>query len=306
MLLPHATMYVYGIGDCRASATSIRKRRFHRPDSTVAAGAPSDPARSSPSIRFSPSDGDRGARLYEPQLGTMNSRQAFRQIRNDTVISLLALISVTIGVYDLARPRVDSRFTPLDWIDLFIVLIFIVECFVSARASGNWRQYVKAHWYELPSLLPITSNMAAGAETVPILRGLRLVRLVRVARLLRVVGAAARLRKFWRKTLRIWEKAHLTGLWLFAAFLMAIGAALAWLFESPTNEKFRGGESVWWALNMFTNVGYVDFQPKTLAGRVVAVILEFGGMAFIGLFTAGLANALLSDKEEDDTNDTAT
>jgi voltage-gated potassium channel len=237
---------------------------------------------------------------------TMNSRQAFRQIRKDTVISLLALISVTIGVYDLARPRADSRFTPLDWIDLFIVLIFIVECVASARDSGNWRQYVKDHWYELPSLLPITSNMAAGAETVPILRGLRLVRLVRVARLLRVVGAAARLRKFWRKTLRIWEKAHLTSLWLFAASLMAIGAALAWLFESPTNEQFRGGAPVWWAVNVFTNVAYLDFQPKTVAGRVIAVILEFSGMAFIGLFTASLATALLSDKEEeDDTNDTA-
>ena len=43
---------------------------------------------------------------------------------------------------------------------------------------------------------------------------------------------------------------------------------------------------------MFTNVAYVDFQPATLAGKIVAAILEMSGIGSIGLFTASLAKAI--------------
>jgi hypothetical protein len=108
------------------------------------------------------------------------------------------------------------------------------------------------------------------------------------------------LRTFWRTAIRIAQRAHITGLSVFATITILIGAALGWLFEASVNEKFNGGESIWWALNMFSNVAYVDFQPATTGGRLVAVILEFSGIGFIGLFTASLANALLRDEEEKD------
>jgi len=233
----------------------------------------------------------------------MNDHHALRQLKKDTFISILAIISVAIGVYDFNRPRADAHFTPLDVLDLAIVGIFIVEFVHSARASRNWRAYLKQHWYELPSLIPVTGNMVAGADAVPLLRGLRLVRLVRIARLLRLIGAAARLRNFLRPAIRIAERAHIAGLTVFAAITILIGAGLAWIFEASVNEKFHGAEPIWWALNMFSNVAYVDFQPMTAGGRIVAVILEFSGIGFIGLFTASLANALLRDEGAKDDGD---
>lgn len=226
----------------------------------------------------------------------MNDRHALRQLKKDSFISALAVISVAIGIYDFNRLRADAHFTPLDVLDLAIVSIFIVDFVSSARASGSWRRYIKEHWYEIPTLIPVTGNMVQGAAAVPLLRGLRLVRVVRIARLLRIVGAAARLRDFWSTAIRVARRAHVTGLVVFAAIAILIGAGLAWIFEASVNEKFDGGESVWWALNMFSNVAYVDFQPTTTGGRIVAVILEFTGIGFIGLFTASLANALLRDE----------
>lgn len=223
-------------------------------------------------------------------------RHAERQLRKDLIISFLALVSVAIGIYDLARPRADARFTWLDIIDLFIVGIFIVDFAYSARVSGNWKRYARRHWYEIPSLIPVTGNMAAGAATVPILRGLRLVRLVRVFRLLRVVGAATHLEQFWRKSFRVARRARLGLLAVFTVLVITTGAALIWLFEAPTNPDIVAFEdALWWALNMFTNVAYVDFAVETRAGRLIAGILEFTGIAFIGLFTASLAGALLTD-----------
>lgn len=238
---------------------------------------------------------------------TRAQRHAERQLRKDLYISALALVSVAIGLYDLTRTRTGTHFTWLDILDLVIVGIFIIDFVWSAAGSGNWRAYVRRNWYELPTLLPITGNMVAGAGAVPLLRSLRLVRLVRVARLLRVIGAVARLRTFWRTAFRIARRAHLGSLAAFAGLVIVVGAGLAWLVEAHVNTNFAGfGDSLWWAVNMFTNVAYVDFHPQTLGGRIVAMALEFTGIAFIGLFTASLAGALLTDKAaEEEENEEA-
>jgi voltage-gated potassium channel len=116
---------------------------------------------------------------------------------------------------------------------------------------------------------------------------------------MRVVGAAARLKNFWRTGFRIIHRAHIDLIALVAIVIIFLGAGAAWLIESKINDHFdHFGDALWWAVNMFTNVAYVEFHPDTLGGRIVAMFLEFTGIAFIGLFTASLAGALLTDKEE--------
>jgi len=232
---------------------------------------------------------------------TQSQRHAERQLRKDLFISGLALISVAIGLYDVTHDRTGSHFTWYDILDLVIVGIFIIDFIWSAIGSGDWKAYIRRNWYELPSLIPITGNMAFGAEAVPLLRSLRLVRLFRVFRLMRVIGAAARLKRFWRAAFRIARKAHLDTLAAFAALVIVAGAGLIWLVEAEINPGFANfGDSIWWAVNMFTNVAYVEFHPSTVAGRGIAMVLEFTGIGFIGLFTASLAGALLTDKHEEE------
>lgn len=229
---------------------------------------------------------------------------ARHQLTKDLFISMLALISVGIGIYDVTQRRTSHSFTWYDILDLVIVGIFIVDFVWSAVGSGDWKAYAKRHWYEIPSLIPITGNMVVGAEAVPILRSLRLVRLVRVIRLMRVVGSAARLRGFANTAVRIARKAHLDVLALIAFLVIMIGGGVVWIIESKANQHFEGiGNSLWWAVNMFTNVAYVEFHPATIGGRIVAMILEFTGIAFIGLFTASLAGALLTDKKDPNAED---
>jgi voltage-gated potassium channel len=235
--------------------------------------------------------------------GKINEQQAQHQLRKDLFISVLALISVGIGVFDLTHERTSNHFAWYDILDLVIVGIFIIDFFLSAAGSGNWRAYVRRHWYEVPSLIPITGNMVFGAQAVPILRSLRLVRMVRVMRLLRVVGSATRIRLFWNTIIRIARRAHIDLLIMLAIVVIFGGAGAAWLIESKTNPNFSSyGDTLWWAVNMFSNVAYVDFHPNSLGGRIVAMLLEFTGIAFIGLFTASLAKALLTDKPENEEN----
>jgi voltage-gated potassium channel len=235
---------------------------------------------------------------------TKKEQHAARQLRKDLWISALALVSVAIGVYDIARPRHTTEWRWYDVLDLLIVLFFVADFAWSAQRSGSWRTYAKKHWYEIPALIPITGNLTVGSGAIPLLRGLRLVRLVRALRLLRLVGTLGRMEKFWRRTFRIARRARLGKLALFALATTLLGAALAWLFESPSNERMASpANALWWAINMFTNVAYVDFQPATGSGRVVAAVLEVLGIAFIGLFTASIANALFREDEEEPPED---
>ena len=50
------------------------------------------------------------------------------------------------------------------------------------------------------------------------------------------------------------------------------------------------GDAVWWSFTTITTVGYGDYFPVTISGRIVAVGLMIGGIALIGVVTATLAS----------------
>jgi voltage-gated potassium channel len=50
------------------------------------------------------------------------------------------------------------------------------------------------------------------------------------------------------------------------------------------------GDAIWWACVTMTTVGYGDYVPVTVLGRVLAVILMFGGVAILGVATATIVS----------------
>lgn len=84
--------------------------------------------------------------------------------------------------------------------------------------------------------------------------------------------------------------------------LFVVGT-LVWLFERKNNKEQFGdgktkglGSSFWWAAVTMTTVGYGDKAPKTLGGRMIAIIWMFAGLIMISGFTAAIASALTVDK----------
>jgi voltage-gated potassium channel len=49
------------------------------------------------------------------------------------------------------------------------------------------------------------------------------------------------------------------------------------------------GDALWWAVVTVTTVGYGDFSPVSMTGRIVAVVMMLLGIALIGVVTASVA-----------------
>ncbi len=73
---------------------------------------------------------------------------------------------------------------------------------------------------------------------------------------------------------------------------------LAWIFERRANPgEFGGGlkgigSGIWWSAVTMTTVGYGDKSPRSIGGRIVALIWMFTAIILISGFTAGIASSL--------------
>jgi polar amino acid transport system substrate-binding protein len=82
-------------------------------------------------------------------------------------------------------------------------------------------------------------------------------------------------------------------------FVLLTAALGVWFFERKTNaEQFGGtpvhglGAAFWWSAVTMTTVGYGDKSPRTLGGRLVALVWMFASVIIISGFTAQIAASL--------------
>lgn len=52
-------------------------------------------------------------------------------------------------------------------------------------------------------------------------------------------------------------------------------------------------DSIWWAFVTSTTVGYGDFYPVTVAGRISGILLMFFGVSLVGVVTGNIASILV-------------
>ncbi len=87
--------------------------------------------------------------------------------------------------------------------------------------------------------------------------------------------------------------------------VLLIVGILVWLFERKLNPEHFGGNTIqgigsgfWFSAVTMTTVGYGDKLPKTIGGRIVALIWIFSGIILVSIFIATITSMLTVNQLE--------
>jgi voltage-gated potassium channel len=186
---------------------------------------------------------------------------------------LAAAAVLFLTVYSL---QVIVRPTGTAGVVLEVMPWVIWSLFLLDYAVALWLAEHRGHWF-LRNLHQLVIVL------LPMLRPLRFLRLVTLLRALHRTGGAA-----LRGRILLYVLA--------SALLLAYVAALAVLDverAAPDANITTIGDALWWAMTTISTVGYGDWYPVTVPGRLVAAALMVGGIAVLGIVTASLASWLV-------------
>lgn len=83
----------------------------------------------------------------------------------------------------------------------------------------------------------------------------------------------------------------------FVTLAITVAAAVA-VRVLAHNEFDSFGDSLWWAAQTVTTVGYGDVIPETAFSKLVAAFVMFFGVAAVSLFTAIVTSVVMSSSQE--------
>jgi voltage-gated potassium channel len=94
----------------------------------------------------------------------------------------------------------------------------------------------------------------------------------------------------------VFRRGNLRRFLVAASLLVLNGAVIVYLFErhAPGSNIHTLGESVWWSLVTVTTVGYGDYTPVTVQGRITACLIMGIGLLTLAVVTAQVASSFVA------------
>ena len=210
-------------------------------------------------------------------------------------VALLLCIVVSVGAVLLEsvadiRARYGLALRAAEWV---FTVLFTVEYALRLICSPRPLAYARSFFglIDLLATLPTyLSLVVTGAQSLIVIRALRLLRVFRVLKLVRYVGEARVLSVALRNSARkifIFVGTVLT--------LQLIIGALMYLIEGEEHGFTSIPHAMYWAIVTMTTVGYGDITPHTTAGKFLAsavMLLGYGIIAVpTGIVSVELASA---------------
>jgi voltage-gated potassium channel len=128
--------------------------------------------------------------------------------------------------------------------------------------------------------------------------GLRLIRLARLLRLLRATTIVARALQAERS---LASGIALRLVALITLFIVVIAGATEATFDSKDFPHFWDG--VWWSTVTVTTVGYGDYVPRSVAGRLIGMVVMLVGIGFLSVLTATVASHFVKVDKTSESNE---
>lgn len=213
----------------------------------------------------------------------------------ETIIIILAIVAVSLTILDFNNQISMEPGTSFYWIDLGILIIFAVDYFVRLFASKNKKEFVKENVFGLIAIIPFNSlfRIFRAFRLFKLFRITKLGRAAKIFRMGRLVKGFALLGKIKR---RLNVFIHTNGL-IYAFYVATISIVLGtmgiYYFEFQ-KLGYSFADSLWWSFVTTSTAGYGYIIPVTTPGRLIAVLLMFVGIGFVGLLTGTITTYFLN------------
>ncbi len=202
----------------------------------------------------------------------------------------LSVVVVTLESVSSLGARWRPQFHLLEWI---ITAAFTIEYVLRVYCADRPRRYVRSFFgiVDLLAVLPSYISLAIpGAQSLVVVRFLRLLRVFRILKLAEYVQEARVLRGALiasRRKILVFFVAVVT--------LVVIIGAVMYLVEGETSGFTSIPRSVYWAIVTLTTVGFGDIAPQTPLGQFLASVVMLMGYSILavptGIVTAEMTRA---------------
>jgi len=212
------------------------------------------------------------------------------------VAILLSVMAVMLDSVSVFRSRHGPALSAVEWA---FTLLFSVEYVLRLICSPHPLRYARSFFgiVDLLAVLPTyLSVLLPGAQSMIVIRGLRLLRIFRVFKLGHFLGEASLLRD------ALAGSRHKITVFLgtITVLVTILGTAM-YLIEGEKNGFTSIPTAIYWAIVTMTTVGYGDIAPTTVAGKMLASIVMILGYSVIavptGIVTAEIVETAASSRQ---------
>jgi voltage-gated potassium channel len=189
---------------------------------------------------------------------------------------IVSVIAVSLESVEAIDKVYHSQLVMIEW--LFTIL-FTIEYVLRLYSTEHSVKYSTSFFgvVDLLAILPTyISIFIPGAQSLLVIRGLRLLRIFRVFKLSRYLGEANILSEAI-----IQSRTRIVVFLSTITILSFITGAGMYLVEGPKHGFTSIPQSVYWAITTLTSTGYGDTVPITPLGKLLAIFIMIMGYSLI-------------------------
>lgn len=209
----------------------------------------------------------------------------------DIALIVLILVSVLAVIFESIPSNREKYGKFFFYLEMFLTGVFTFEYGLRLYSIRSPMRYVISFFgiVDLLSILPsFLIFIMPGAQSLLIIRSLRLLRVFRIFKLGTYFDEGTIIVKALKKS-----RYKISVFFFSIIILVTISGSIMYIVETPESGFTDIPTSIYWAIVTMTTVGYGDIAPASALGKTLASFLMISGYAIIAVPT-GIVTVELS------------